>query len=136
MPIVYVTEHDTKSYGVKIENNELVKVQKLKKLFDKENNLLCVKPLEKFLDKCDVTNMLIKLGSLDKSVFSGNTILLKISEENKKKRYVYVGANKMYSFITNDDILKYISNIGDNIIPYSIAIGEEIYTFYLHIANV
>ena len=37
-----------------------------------------------FLGKCDVTNMLIKLGSLDKSIFNGNTILPKISEENNK----------------------------------------------------
>ena len=31
MPIVYLTEHDAKSYGVKVENNELVKVQIFKK---------------------------------------------------------------------------------------------------------
>ena len=80
--------------------------------------------MEKFLGKGDVTNMLIKLGSLDKSVISGNTILLK-EEENNKNRYVYVGANKIYSFITNDHILEYISNMGDNTIPYAVAIGEE-----------
>ena len=28
MPIIYLTTHDTKSYGVKIENKENVKVQK------------------------------------------------------------------------------------------------------------
>ena len=32
---------------------------------------------------------------------------------------------KIYSFLTNDHILEYISNMGDNMIPYSIAIGEE-----------
>ena len=63
-----------------------------------------MEPFEKIFGKFDVTNILIKLGSLDKSVFSGNTILLKISEENIKNRYVYVGANKLYSFITNDHI--------------------------------
>ena len=76
MPIVYLTEQYTKSYGVKIENNELVKAQKFKNIFDKENMMLCVKPLEIFLCKCDVTDVLIKLGSLDKAVFSGKTILL------------------------------------------------------------
>ena len=70
--------------------------------------------------------MLIKLGSLDKSVISGSTILLKISEENNKNRYVYIGANKIYSFITNDNFLENISKMGDNMVPYSIAIGEEI----------
>ena len=125
MPIVYLTEHDTKSYGVKIENNELVKAQKFKNIFDQENNISCVRPLEKFLGKCNGTNMLIKLGSFDKSVFSGNTILLEISDENNKNSYVYVGASKIYSFLTNDHILEYISNMRDNMIPYSIAIGEE-----------
>ena len=73
MPILYLTTHDTKSNGVKIENKELVKVQKMKNSLDDENNKLCVKPLEKILGKCDVTNMLTKSRILDKSIFSGNT---------------------------------------------------------------
>ena len=52
-----------------------------------------------------------------------------MSQENNKDRYVYDGANKIYSFITIDHILEYISNMGDNMIPYSIAIGEEIIYF-------
>ena len=78
-----------------------------------------------FLGKCDVINMLIKLGSLDKSVISGNTFLLRIGEENSKNRYVYVGANKRQSFISNDHILENNSNMEKNMIPYSITIGEE-----------
>ena len=70
--------------------------------------------------------MLIKLGSSDDLVFfNGNTILLKISEENDKNRYVYIGGDKIYSFITNDHIPKYFSIMGNNMIPYSIAVGEE-----------
>ena len=57
-------------------------------------------------------------------------MLLKISEENNENRFVYVGANKIYSFITTDQIREYISNIGDNITPYSIAIGEK-YKYFL-----
>ena len=62
---------------------------------------------------------------MDYSVFVGNTFLLEISEESTKNRYVFVGAIKIYSFVTNDHILEYISNMGHNKIPYSIAIGEE-----------
>ena len=29
------------------------------------------------------------------------------------------------SFLTNDKIYKYISNMGNNLVPYSIAVGEE-----------
>ena len=68
MTILYLTEHDTKSYGVKIEVDEVVIVQKYKNIFDRGNNILCVKPLKKLLGKCDVTNMLKNLGSLDKSI--------------------------------------------------------------------
>ena len=125
MPVISLTEYDTKCYGVKIENKDLVKVQKYKNVFDNENNILCVKPLEKFWGKCDVCNMLSKEGVLDKAVINGNTILLKIGEENFKNRYVNVGAIKVYSFITNDQIMKYISNMGDNLIPYSKSVVEE-----------
>ena len=48
MPIIFLTEHDTKSYGVKVENNGFVRVQKSKNIFNKENNILCVKPLNFF----------------------------------------------------------------------------------------
>ena len=43
MPIIHLTEQDTKSYGVKIENNELVEVQKFENIYDDENNIVCVK---------------------------------------------------------------------------------------------
>ena len=49
---------------------------------------------------------------------------------------MYMLAQKKYSFVTNDHILEYISNMGGNMIPYSIAKGEKINSFYLHIANV
>ena len=64
-------------------------------------------------------------GAFDKSVFDGNTILLKISEENDKHRYVYISGDKICSFLTDDKFYKYLSNMGKNLTPYSIAIGEE-----------
>ena len=73
--------------------------------------------------------MLLKLGSLDESVYFGNTILLKIIEESNKNRYVYIGGDKIYSFITNDHTPKYNSNKGNNMIPYSIAVVEGIIYF-------
>ena len=64
-------------------------------------------------------------GALDKSVFDGNIILLKKSEENDKHRYVYIGGDMVCSFLTNDKIYIYISSVGNNLTPYSIAIGME-----------
>ena len=58
-------------------------------------------------------------------MFDGNTILLKINEENDKHRYVYIEGNMFCTFLTNDKIYKYVSNMGNNPIPKSIAIGME-----------
>ena len=64
-------------------------------------------------------------GAEDKEVFNGNTILLEVGKENKKHRYVYIGGYMVCSFVTNDRIYKCISNMGNNLTPYSIAIGWE-----------
>ena len=69
--------------------------------------------------------MTLKSRAFDKSVFDGNTILLEISEEQGRHRYVYFGGNMICSCLTNDNIYRYISNKGNNLAPYSIAIGEE-----------
>ena len=76
MPVISLTEYDTKNYGVKLENKDLIKVQKFKIFFDNEKNVLCVKPLERFFGKCDVSDMLTRAGFLDKLVVNRNTILL------------------------------------------------------------
>ena len=63
----------------------------------------------------------------DKKVFDGNTILPKVSEENNKHRYVYLGGDMVCSFLTNDRNYKYLSNMGINLSPYGIGTGEENY---------
>ena len=69
-------------------------------------------------------------GAYDKKTFDEDTILLKISKENDKHRLVYIGGNKVGSFLSNDDVLEYISNMGKIITPYSIANGDE-YIYFL-----
>ena len=63
------------------------------------------------------------------TAFDGNTILREISGENDKNRYLYIRGDMVCSFLTNDKIYKYISKMGNNLVPYSIAIGEEIIYF-------
>ena len=94
-----------------------------------------MKPLETFLGKSKVCDMTLLSGALDKPMFDGNTILLKISEENDKHRYVYIGGDMMCAFLTNDKIYIYISKLGNNLSPYSIAVGEENIYFLTHILN-
>ena len=83
--------------------------------------------METYLGKsqpCDLTEF---AGAKVKKVFDGKTILLKLSEENIKHRYVYIGGDMVCSFLTNDRIYKYISNIRNNLSPYTIGSGEENY---------
>ena len=64
-------------------------------------------------------------GAYDKKLNDRNIILLKKSEENDKHRWVYIGGDKVSSFLTNHDIYKYISKSGNNLTSYSFAIGSE-----------
>ena len=46
--------------------------------------------MRRFLGKSQVCNMTMSSGAFDKEVFDGNTILLKIGEENEKHKYIYI----------------------------------------------
>ena len=81
--------------------------------------------MEIFLGKRESCLMAAMSGAFSKAVFDGNTILLNISEENFKHRYLYIEGDMVCSFLTNDKIYKDVSIMGINLIPYSIAIGEE-----------
>ena len=81
--------------------------------------------METFLGKSQLCDMTLFSGAEDKEVFNGNAILLEIGQENIKHRYVYIGGDKVCSFLTNDRIYKYISNMGSNLTSYSIAKGRE-----------
>ena len=84
-----------------------------------------MKLMKTFLGENQAFNMRAMSRAFNKSVFDGNTILLKRSEECNRHRYVYIGGNMVCSFLTNDNIYEYISNMGNNLIPYSIAIGDK-----------
>ena len=103
----------------------MIQVQNLKDVAEDENIIYKVNPMETFIGKSLCCDMIEFSGARDKEVFNGNTILLKIGEENNKHRYVYIGGDRVCSFLTNDKIYKYISNMGNNLTPYSIAIGWE-----------
>ena len=124
MTIIYITENNTECYAVTSQNNGIIKVQNLEDVGDK-NIIYEVIPIETFIGKsqlCDMTEFSL---AEDKEVFNGNTILLRVSGENNKHRYVYIGGDMVCSFLTNDRIYKYISNMGNNITPCGIAIGWE-----------
>ena len=104
MTIIYVTENNCERYGVTFQNNGYVKVQKFEDISKDKNTIYSVKPMEIILGKSQVCIMTMFSGAFDKKVFDGNTILLKISEENGKHKYVYIGGDMVCSFMTSDII--------------------------------
>ena len=127
MTVIYVTENNCKCYAVTFGNNEWVKVQKFEDESLDENTIYTVNPMETFLGKSKSCSMTAMSGAFDKSCFDGNTILLKVGIENGKNKYVYIGGDMVCSFMTSDNIYEYISNMGNNLTPYSFATGEENY---------
>ena len=125
MTIIYVTECNTKCYGVTYQNNGYITVQKLKDVHNDEKFIYEVNPVEIFIGKSQLCDMTKFSGAENKDVFDGNTILLEIGKENNKHNYVYIGGDIVCSFLTNDRIYKYISNMDNNLTPCSIAIGWE-----------
>ena len=105
----------------------------MKDVSEDKNLIYKVNLLETFLGKSQLCERTEFSGASDKEIFNGITILLGIGEENIKHRYVYIGGDMICSFLTNDRIYKYLSNMGNNLSPYSIATGEE--NYYLMAPN-
>ena len=127
MTVIYITENNCECYSVTFENKGWIKVQKFKDESVDENIIYKVNPMKSFLGKSQRCSMTALSGAFDKSCFDGNTILLKVSIENGKNKYVYIGGDMVCSFSTSDNIYEYVSNMGNNLTPYSIATGEENY---------
>ena len=58
-----------------------------------------------FLGKSQLCDMTDFSGAKDKEVLDGNTVLLKIGEENNNHRYVYIAGDMICSFLTNDKFI-------------------------------
>ena len=124
--MIYVTENNCKCYGVTFKINGMIRLQKLEDISGDDRIIIYeANPMETFIDKSEDCEMTAFSGARYKKVFDGNTILLKIGQENNKHRYVCIDGDKVCSFLTNDRIYKYISNMGKNLTPCSIAIGWE-----------
>ena len=65
--------------------------------------------------------------SQDIVIFDGNTLLL----ECENNEYVYISGLEIVKFEIEDKITDYISLMGNNMIPYPIAVGEK-FTYFLY----
>ena len=102
MTIIYVTENNTECYAVFFQNKGWIKVHKFEDFSIDKNIIYKVNPTEIFIGRSQLCDMTEFSGAKDKEVFDGNTILLKIGEENNKHRYVYIGGDMVCSVLTND----------------------------------
>ena len=125
MTIIYVAENNCERLTITARNKGWIRVQKLEDVSEDKNVIYEVNPMETFIGRSQLSNMTKLSGSENKEVFNGNTILLRIGIENNKHRYMYIGGDMVCSFLTNDNFYNYISNMGNNLSPYSIAIGWE-----------
>ena len=128
MTVIYITEDNCQCYAVTFENKGFVQVQQFEDVSESDKNIIySVNPMETFLGKSQHCTMTALSGSFDKKAFDGNTILLKVGIENGKNKYVYIGGYMVCSFSTSDNIYEYVSNMANNLTPYSFATGEENY---------
>ena len=97
--------------------NGWIKVQNIEVISDDKNTIYCVKSLEIFLGKSESCLLTAIWGSFNKKVFDGNTSLLRKSEENDKHNYLYIGGDMVCSFLTNDKVNEYVSNMVNKLIP-------------------
>jgi hypothetical protein len=92
------------------------------------NEILSFKPKSIFIGKSP-KNYMTKSEAYGPN-FLGNSILLNI----KDKEYVYIGET-IYKFQAYDDIVSYVSPIGNNDVPYPYAIDKS-GNYYLMIQDV
>ena len=79
-----------------------------------------------FIGKSKVCPMTEFFEVADKEEFDGNTLLL----ECENNEYVYISGLEIFKFKTDEKIIDYISLMGNNMIPYTLAVGEK-YTYFL-----
>ena len=88
---------------------------------------LSFKPKHIFFGRSKVCEMTQFSESNDSSDFDGNTLLIEV-EDNE---YVYISGLEITKFKIDDKIIEYISLMGNNMLPCTIAIGEK-YTYFLY----
>ena len=78
--------------------------------------LVCrYEPEEIFIGK-SCKNVMTKHSGAYGNIYDGNSILLRIGSD----KYVHIGI-EVYEFVTDEKIIKYVSSVGNNCVPYPYA---------------
>ena len=86
---------------------------------------LSFQPKNGFIGKPKVCKRSNFSGAYDNANFDGNTILLDCQDNE----YVFISGREIIKFQTDDMFIDYISLMGNNMSPYTFAIGEK-YTYF------
>ena len=135
----YTHDNGGRSFKVNITGNKISIYKLQENLFNDSNDnnirkytdkpILTYQVQKYFIGKSPKCKMTLFSGGYGPS-FDGNSILLHINDNN----YIYIG-EKIYSFTSKTNIVKYISPVGNSDVPYPYAIDSNS-NVYLMIENV
>ena len=103
---------------VRIEDDDEVKFKLIKTYKNVEKKFIGNSPM----------NEMTKFSGGYGPAFRGNSILLKLKSQSPMLRYVFIG-DQIYEFSTDEPILKYTSPVGNNDVPYPIAVSKNFVYF-------
>lgn len=61
--------------------------------------------------------------------FDGNCMLLQLNEASNEYTYIFIGKNWVYKFYLADPIVRFVSPVGNNDVPYPYAVTESGHVF-------
>ena len=124
--LVYISKNEVNIYTYPDKKYYISNEDKTKKWTYIDKIATYKNPIKIFIGKSPRTKMTEFSGGIGKK-FDGNSILIQL----EKNRYVSIGAI-IYEFIINDDqINEYISPVGNNDVPYPVAISDKNVYFIL-----
>ena len=121
---IFMIQNNYRSKYLVVKDGDVYVYKFQKSKFDQP--IHSFKPKHNFIGKSKVCPMIQFSEAKDNSSFDGNTLLL----ECEDIEYVYISGLEIFKFKTDDKIIDYISLIGNNMIPYTFAVGEK-YTYFL-----
>jgi len=125
---VYIThDNGSRPFSVNIKNKEVNIYKRFNDDSSEEyDDLITTYNFQKVFIGKSPLNKMTEFSEGYGPDFDGNTVLIKLNNS----KYVYIG-DGIYEFdIENDKIIDYISPVGNNNVPYPIAIGEN-YLYFL-----
>lgn len=120
---VYIDETNNKVYVYKRKDTSSFELKKYTKLVEAFN------PDKIFIGESPV-NPMTEFSAGHGPKFNGNSILLKMDNENDTFKYVFIG-DQIYSFKTNHQIVSFMSHVGNNDVPYPYAIDDKDNYYFL-----